>query len=185
MRGGVRDRDFRATGRDQLWVADITCVPTHAGFLYLAVVVDAWTRRVIGWSMANHLRTELVLTALEMALQQRRPVDVIHHSNQGFQYTSYAFGKRCRQAGVRPSMGSVGDAYDDAMCESFFATLECELLGRRRFRSQTEARMAIFDFVEGWYNPKRRHSALDYLSPLQFEQINPNARKRLTVHRSG
>ena len=127
---------------------------------------------MVGWSMAHHLRTELVLTALEMALQQRRPADVIHHSDQGCQYTSYAFGKRCRQAGVRPSMGSVGDAYDNAMCESFFATLECELLDRRRFRSQTEARMAIFDFVEGWYNPKRRHSALDYLSPLQFERIN-------------
>ncbi len=166
------DRDFTATGPDQLWVADITYVPTHAGFLYLAVVVDAWSRRVVGWSMAHHLRTELVLTALEMALQQRRPADVIHHSDQGCQYTSYAFGKRCRQAGVRPSMGSVGDAYDNAMCESFFATLECELLDRRRFRSQTEARMAIFDFVEGWYNPKRRHSALDYLSPLQFERIN-------------
>ena len=166
------DRDFRATGPDHLWVADITYVPTHAGFLYLAVVVDAWSRRVVGWSMANHLRAELVLTALEMALQQRRPVDVIHHSDQGCQYTSYAFGKRCRQAGVRPSMGSVGDAYDNALCESFFATLECELLDRRRFRSQTEARMAIFDFVEGWYNPKRRHSALGYLSPLQFERIN-------------
>jgi putative transposase len=166
------DRDFRATGPDQLWVADITYVPTHAGFLYLAVVVDAWSRRVVGWSMANHLRTELVLTALEMALQQRQPADVIHHSDQGCQYTSYAFGKRCRQAGVRPSMGSVGDAYDNALCESFFATLECELLDRRRFRSQTEARMAVFDFVEGWYNPKRRHSALDYFSPLEFERIN-------------
>ena len=147
------DRDFRATGPDQLWVADITYVPTHAGFLYLAVVVDAWSRRVVGWSMANHLRTELVLTALEMALQQRQPADVIHDSDQGCQYTSYAFGKRCRQAGVRPSMGSVGDAYDNALCESFFATLECELLDRRRVRSQTEARMAVFDFVEGWYNP--------------------------------
>ena len=166
------DRDFRATGPDQLWVADITYVPTHAGFLYLAVVVDAWSRRVVGWSMANHRRTELVLTALEMALQQRQPADVIHDSDQGCQYTSYAFGNRCRQAGVRPSMGSVGDAYDNALCESFFATLECELLDRRRFRSQTEARMAVFDFVEGWYNPKRRHSALDYFSPLEFERIN-------------
>ena len=134
--------------------------------------VQVGIRRVVGWSMANHLRTELVLTALEMALQQRQLVDVIHHSDQGCQYTSYAFGKRCRQAGVRPSMGSVGDAYDNALCESFFATLECELLDRRRFRSQTEARMAVFDFVEGWYNPKRRHSALHYFSPLEFERIN-------------
>ncbi|MDH4282003.1 MAG: integrase core domain-containing protein, partial [Myxococcales bacterium] len=101
-------------------------------------------------------------------------IEVLRRPVEFTQYTSYAFGKRCRQAGIRPSMGSVGDAYDNAMCESFFATLECELLDRRRFRSQTEARMAIFDFVEGWYNPKRRHSALDYLSPLQFERTNLN-----------
>ena len=173
--------------RAHLSGADITYVQTHAGLLYLAVVVDAWSRRVVGWSITNHLRTELVLTALEMALQQRLPADVIHHSDQGCQYTSYAFGKRCRQVGVRPSMGSVGDACDNAMRESFFATLQCELLDRRRFRPQTEARMAIFDFVEGWYNPKRRHSALDYISPLQFRtnQPQPHARKRLPVHRSG
>ena len=119
-------------------------MPTAAGFLYLAVVLDAWSRRVVGWAMTNHLRTELVLEALEMAVGQRRPKDVIHHSDQGSQYTSLAFGKRCREAGVRPSMGSVGDAYDDAMCESFFATLECELLERRRFASQAEARVACF-----------------------------------------
>ena len=136
------DRDFSASGPNQLWVADITFVPTMAGFLYLAVLLDAWSRRVVGWAMANHLRTELVLDALEMAVGQRRPKDVIHHSDQGSQYTSLAFGKRCREAGVRPSMGSVGDAYDNAMCESFFATLECELLERRRFTSQAEARTA-------------------------------------------
>lgn len=167
------DRDFSVTDRNQLWVADITYVPTNAGFLYLAVVLDAWSRRIVGWSMASHLRTELVLSAFEMALQQRKPAHVIHHSDQGCQYTSYAFGKRCRQAGVRPSMGSVGDCFDNAMCESFFATLECELLDRRRFRSQVEARMAVFDFIEGWYNPHRRHSAIDYHSPIHFETINP------------
>jgi putative transposase len=164
------DRDFTVAGPDRLWVADITYIPTHAGFLYLAVVLDAWSRRIVGWSMASHLRTELVLAAFEMALSQRRPDEVIHHSDQGCQYTSYAFGKRCREAGVKPSMGSVGDAYDNAMCESFFATLECELLDRRRFRSQVEARMAVFDFIEGWYNPHRRHSALNYLSPIVFEK---------------
>lgn len=164
------ERSFVAEGPDQLWVADITYIPTWAGFLYLAVVLDAWSRRVVGWAMASHLRTELVLDALNMALWQRRPEAVVHHSDQGCQYTSIAFGLRCREAGVRPSMGSVGDCYDNAMCESFFATLECELLDRRRFRMQAEARVAVFEFIEGWYNPHRRHSALGYLSPVNFEK---------------
>jgi len=164
------DRQFHAAGPDRLWVADITYVPTWAGFLYLAVVLDVWSRRVVGWAMETHLRTELVLAALDMAVAQRRPTEVIHHSDQGCQYTSIAFGSRCREAGVQPSMGSVGDAYDNAMCESFFATLECELLDRQRFRTPAEARLAVFDFIEGWYNPHRRHSALDYLSPLAYER---------------
>jgi putative transposase len=166
------ERDFAAGGPDRLWVADITYIPTWAGFLYLAVVVDAWSRRIVGWSMATHLRTELVLDALNMALWQRRPEEVIHHSDQGSQYTSIAFGLRCQEAGVRPSMGSVADCYDNAMCESFFATLECELLDRRRFRTQVEARMSVFDFIEGWYNPHRRHSSLDYASPIEYERKN-------------
>jgi len=166
------DRQFEVAGPDRLWVADITYVPTGAGFLYLAVVLDAWSRRVIGWAMASHLRTELVLAALDMALAQRRPTDVIHHSDHGCQYTSLAFGHRCRDAGVRPSMGSVGDAYDNAMCESFFATLECELLDRHRFPTHADARLAVFDFIEGWYNPSRRHSALEYLSPMIFERTH-------------
>jgi putative transposase len=164
------DRKFSADRPDQLWVADITYIPTWAGFLFLAVVLDAFSRRIVGWAMATHLRTELVLDALNMALGQRRPEAVIHHSDQGCQYTSIAFGTRCRQAGVRPSMGSVGDCYDNAMCESFFATLECELLERQRFTNQVEARMALFDFIEGWYNSRRRHSSLNYLSPLEFER---------------
>jgi putative transposase len=122
--------------------------------------------------METHLRTELVLEALNMAVGQRQPHGVVHHSDQGCQYTSIAFGKRCREAGVRPSMGSVGDCFDNALCESFFATLECELLDRRRFRTQAEARLAVFDFIEGWYNPQRRHSSLGYLSPLGFEQAH-------------
>jgi putative transposase len=165
------ERKFTAEGRDRLWVADITYIPTLAGFLYLAVVVDAWSRRVVGWSMAVHLRTELVLDALNMALGRRRPQGVIHHSDQGTQYTSLAFGQRCREAGVRPSMGSVGDCFDNALCESFFATLECELLDRRRFQNHTQARMAVFEFLESWYNLKRRHSALGYLSPAEFEKL--------------
>jgi len=162
-------RNFAAEGPNRLWVADITYIPTWAGFLYLAVVMDAWSRRVVGWAMETHLRTELVMQALNMALYQRRPSEVIHHSDQGCQYTSIAFGKRCQEAGVRPSMGSVGDAYDNALCESFFATLECELLDRHRFRTQVEARLAVFQFIEGWYNPHRLHSGLGYLSPIEFE----------------
>lgn len=175
-REGVRpapdlvDRNFTVDGPDQLWVADITYIPTWAGFLYLAVVLDAWSRRVVGWAMATHLRTRLVLDALDMALWQRRPESVIHHSDQGSQYTSLAFGLRCTEAGVRPSMGSVGDAYDNAMCESFFATLECELLDQHRFRAPTAAEPVVFEYIEGWYNPRRRHSALGYLSPIEFER---------------
>ena len=162
-------RDFRAQGPDQLWVADITYVPTWTRFLYVAVVLDAWSRRVVGWAFALHLRVELVLAALEMAIRRRQPSSVIHHSDRGSQYTAVAFGTRCRQAGVRPSMGSVGDAYDNAMCESFFATLECELLDRVRLRSPEEAEQAVFEFIEGWYNTHRRHSALNYNSPIEYE----------------
>jgi putative transposase len=164
------ERNFVAAAPDCLWVADITYIPTWAGFLYLAVVLDAFSRRIVGWAMATHLRTELVLEALNMAVGQRRPAAVIHHSDHGSQYTSIAFGQRCRDARVRPSMGSVGDCFDNAMCESFFATLECELLDRRHFKTQVEARMAVFDFIEGWYNPHRRHSAINYLSPVDYER---------------
>jgi putative transposase len=163
-------RAFTATGPNQLWVADITYIPTWAGVLYLAVVLDVWSRRIIGWAMATHLRTSLVVAALDMAIAQRRPQDVIHHSDQGCQYTAIEFGRRCREAHVRPSMGSVGDCYDNAMCESFFATLECELLDRVTLRTPAEARTAVFDFIEGWYNPTRRHSSLDYESPVTFER---------------
>lgn len=169
------ERDFSADAPDRLWVADITFVPTWTGFLFLAVVVDAYSRRVVGWSMANHMRTALVLDALNMALAQRRPTEaVIHHSDQGTQYTSIAFGKRCQAMNVRPSMGSVGDCYDNAMCESFFATLECELIDRSTFRTQAEARLAIFEFIEGWYNRHRRHSSLGYLSPQAYESESLN-----------
>jgi putative transposase len=163
------ERQFTAPAPNRLWVADITYIPTWAGFLYLAIVLDAFSRRVVGWAMATHLRTDLVLAALEMARVQRAPHGVILHSDHGCQYTSLAFGDRCRVLGVRPSRGTVGDCYDNALCESFFATLECELLDRRTFPSQAEARAAIFRFIEGWYNPRRRHSALGYRSPVAFE----------------
>jgi len=164
------DRNFYADAPNVLWVADITFVPTWAGFLYLAVVLDAFSRRVIGWAMGTRQRTQLVLDAMNMAVTQRKPDNVIHHSDQGSQYTSVAFGLRCKEMGVRPSMGSVGDCYDNAMCESFFATLECELLDRRKFKTKAEARVACFEFIEGWYNPSRRHSALGYKSPINYER---------------
>jgi putative transposase len=169
------DRNFSADAPDKLWVADITCVPTWSGFLFLAVVLDVFSRRVVGWAMATHLRTELVLDALEMAIHQRRPRAVIHHSDQGCQYTSIAFGRRCQEAGVRPSMGSVGDCFDNAMCESFNATLECELLVTRRFKNQHEASLAVFDFIEGWYNPHRRHTSIGNISPMEYERRNQAA----------
>jgi putative transposase len=164
------DRTFAADAPNVLWVADITYIPTWAGFLYLAVVLDVFSRRIVGWSMSTTLHTTVVLDALSMALTMRRQKGVIHHSDQGSQYTSIEFGNRCREAGVRPSMGSVGDAYDNAMAESFFATLECELLARSRFKTQAEARNAVFAFIEGFYNPRRRHSSLGYLSPAEFER---------------
>jgi putative transposase len=163
-------RAFTASGPNRLWVADITYIPTGSGTLYLAVVLDVWSRRIIGWAMATHLRTSLVVAALDMAILQRRPTAVIHHSDQGCQYTALEFGRRCREAHVQPSMGSVGDCYDNALCESFFATLECELLDRVPLRTPAEARTAVFDFIEGWYNPTRRHSSLDYVSPIDFER---------------
>lgn len=169
------ERNFIAKAPNEIWVADITYVPTWAGFLYLAIVLDVFSRRIVGWSMATYLKTQLVLDALEMAAMQRKPEGVIHHSDHGTQYTSIAFGKRCGEMGVRPSMGSVGDAYDNAMAESFFATLECELLNRRRFKTQTEARLAIFRFIEGWYNPHRRHSSLGNISPVGYEKLASTA----------
>ena len=164
------NRKFTADAPNKLWVADITYIPTLAGFLFLAVVLDVFSRRVVGWAMANHLKTELVLDALEMAVAQRRPEGVIHHSDQGTQYTSIAFGSRCQAAGIQPSMGSVGDCYDNAMCESFNATLECELLVKSRFKDRREAALAVFQFIEGWYNPHRRHTSIGMLSPAEYER---------------
>jgi putative transposase len=166
------ERQFTADGPNKLWVADITYIPTWVGFLYLAVVLDVWSRKIVGWMLSDSLETEVVMKALNQAIAQRKPEGVIHHSDQGCQYTSFAFGKRCKEAGVRPSMGSVGDAYDNAMCESFFATLEWELLKQRSFKTHAEARMAIFEFIEGWYNPRRRHSGLGRKSPVAFEAMH-------------
>ena len=164
-------RDFSSDAPNRLWVSDITYIPTLAGFLFLAVILDVFSRRVVGWSMATHMRSELVEGALDMAVQQRGAEGVIHHSDQGSQYTSFAFGKRCKAAGVDISMGSVGDCYDNALCESFFGTLECELLQVVRFDDPAQARAAVFAWIEGWYNTRRRHSAIGYLAPIEFERL--------------
>jgi putative transposase len=165
------ERSFRAPGPDQLWVADITYVPTWAGWAYLAIVLDVFSRRIVGWAMREHLRTELVTEALDMAIWSRCPSGgLIHHSDRGCQYTSYVFGRRCEDAGIVPSMGSVGDAYDNAMAESFFATLEKELLASRSFHNRTQARIAVFDYIEVFYNRERLHSSIGNLSPAEFER---------------
>ncbi len=176
-------REFTASGPNQLWVADITYVPTWAGFIFLAIVLDVWSRRIVGWAIGEQMTADLVLAALNMALQQRRPREVIHHSDQGSQYTSIAFGERCQKMGVRPSMGSVGDAYDNAMAESFFASLECELIDRRSWQTKTEARLALFTYIEGWYNPRRRHSALSYQSPVSFESNHTDIERKQRPNR--
>lgn len=163
-------RQFVATELNQLWVADMTYLPTWMGFLYLAVVIDVDSRKVVGWSFGEQMTADLVINALNMACEQRRPQGVIHHSDQGSQYTSLAFGKRCEEMKVKPSMGTVGDAYDNAMAESFFASLECELIDRRSWKTKTEARLAVFTWIEAWYNPHRLHSGIGYLSPLEFEK---------------
>ena len=167
------ERDFTAAAPDQKWFADLTYVPTWEGFLYLAVVMDAFSRRIVGWSMRDDMKAELVVDALGMALTLRRPEregGLIHHSDRGGQYTSLAVGRTLRESGIAASMGSRGDAYDNAACESVMSTIKCELVNRRSFKSRDEARMACFDYIECFYNPRRRHSALGYLSPLEFER---------------
>jgi putative transposase len=166
------NRQFSVDGPDRLWVSDITEHPTATGKVYLAVVLDAWSRRVIGWSIADHIRAELVVDALQMAVWRRRPParQVVHHSDHGSQYTSWAFGRRLRAAGVLGSMGSIGDAYDNAMAESFFSTLQRELLDQRpRWESRQQLALAVFEWIEGWYNPRRRHTSVGDLSPIDYE----------------
>lgn len=163
-------RRFEASAPNRLWVADITYVPTGEGFLYLATVLDVFSRKVVGWAMGARQTAALVQSALDMALQVRSASGVVFHSDRGSQYTSLAFTRRCQQAGLLQSMGSAGDCYDNAMAESFFATVECELLQRTSFASREEAKNAIFRFLEGFYNRRRRHSALGYLSPVAFER---------------
>jgi putative transposase len=156
-------------------VADITQQRTGEGWLYVAVVLDCFSRRIVGWSMAEHLRTELVLDALDMAIAQRQPgAGLVHHTDHGCQYTSLAFGRRLQQAGLVASIGTIGDALDNAVAESFFATLECELLDRYDWPTRQALRTAVFDFIEVFYNRQRRHSTLAYQTPLDYEHQHPS-----------
>jgi putative transposase len=165
------NRQFQATAPNQLWMADLTYISTSEGWLYLAVIIDAYSRYVVGWSMADHMRSELVLDALNLALWRRQPgFGMIHHSDRGSQYTSLIVGERLREAGIMSSMGSAGDCYDNALVESFFATLKTELVHRHRWRTRNQASSAIFDYIERWYNQQRRHSALQYVSPVEYER---------------
>jgi putative transposase len=165
-------RNFSSEMLDRLWVADITYVRSREGFVYLAFILDVCSRRVVGWSMATHLRTELVVDALQMAIARRKPAPgLVHHSDRGVQYTSLSFGKRLEEARLVPSMGRVGSAYDNALAESFVATLKTELLYRSSWPTRQAARTVIFEYIEGFYNTRRRHSALGYLSPAEFEEV--------------
>lgn len=170
-------RDFSPPAPNVLWVSDITYLRTWEGWLYLAVVLDCFSRRIVGWALEDHLRGELVVDALEQAQQRRRPDrGLVHHSDQGSQYVSLAFGRRCRLAGIEQSMGGRGSAYDNAVCESFFKTLKSDLVDRHSWPSKAELRTTVFDYIECFYNPRRRHSSLDYLSPAEYEMINNTAR---------
>ena len=163
-------RDFAAAAPNRCWVADITYLRTWEGWLYLVAVQDLYSRRIVGWSMADHMRTELVTDALQMALARRRPgPGLIWHSDQGGQFVSLAFGQQARAAGIAQSMGSKGDCFDNAVAESFFATLKKELVHRRSWPTRAELRTAVFDYIEVFYNRERRHSTLGQLSPVDYE----------------
>ena len=167
------NREFTVHAPNRLWVTDITEHPTEEGTLYCAAVLDAYARRVVGWSMADHIRTDLVLDALGMAIVRRSPAEdeTILHSDHGTQYTPWAFGQRLRKAGLLGSMGSVGDCYDNAMMESFWGTLQLEVLDTKKWRTRDELANAIFEWIECWYNPIRRHSSIGMHSPVDFENL--------------
>lgn len=164
------ERHFEADRPNALWLADVTYVHTDEGFLYVAAVLDVFSRLIVGWAMQARVSSALVLAALQMAYAQRGPREVIHHSDHGSEFTAVSFGARLKKLGIRLSMGSKGDCYDNAMMESFWASLECEVLDRNRFQTREHARKAIFSWIEGWYNTHRRHSGLNYLSPREFER---------------
>jgi putative transposase len=164
-------RNFAATEVDRVWVADITYVATAEGFLYLAFILDVHSRHIVGWAMESHLRTELVVDALQMAVWRRKPAPgLVHHSDQGVQYTALSFSERLREVGITPSMGRTGSALDNAMAESFVSTLKAELVSNLEFPTRQAAKTAIFEYLETFYNTRRLHSSLGYMSPADFEE---------------
>jgi putative transposase len=170
------ERDFNPTAPNRLWCADITYLPTWEGWLYLASVLDCFSRLIVGWCMLSHMRLELVERALEMAVARRRPdPGLVHHSDHGSQYTAVIFGQRCEQLGIDVSMGSIGDCYDNAVCEAFHSTLKRELVHRRPWPTRAELKTAVFAYIEGFYNTRRRHSTLNYYSPVAFETLHATA----------
>lgn len=175
-------RDFTVTEPDRLWVGDITFIPTWEGWLYLASLLDVASRRVVGWAMADHLRTDLPLAALQMALTSRRPAPgLIQHTDRGSQYTASAYQHVVADAAIMPSMSRAGDCYDNAMAESFLATLKGELICRQPWPSKRLARQAIFEWIEVFYNRQRRHSALGYVSPVVFEEQHAERGQEVAV----
>lgn len=167
------ERRFAADRPNRLWITDITEHPTQEGKLYCAAVMDAYSRKIVGWSIAGHMRTELVTDALGMAIVRRRPEPGgIVHSDHGSQYTSWAFGQRLRNAGLLASMGTIGDCYDNAMMESFWGTMQLEVLDRKPWETRDELANAIFEWIECWYNPQRRHSSIGMHSPVTFEGLH-------------
>jgi len=168
------ERDFNPDAPDRLWCADITLLASWEGWLYLASVIDCFSRLIVGWAMLSHMRLELVEQALRMAVARRRPTPgLIHHSDHGSQYTAVIFGHRCELLGIDISMGSIGDCYDNAVCEAFHATLKRELVHRRPWPTRANLKTAVFEYIEGFYNTKRRHSTLGYRSPAQHDRLGP------------
>ena len=174
MSDDLVNRAFDPEGPDRLWVMDVTEHRTGTGKVYLAVVVDAWSRMVVGWSIADHMRAELVADAVQMAVWRRRPPkdQTMAHSDHGGAYTSWLFGTRLRNAGLLGSMGTVGDCFDNSVAEAFFSSLQRELLDQHQWHTREDLALAMFDWIETWYNPRRRHSYNSGYSPADYERLN-------------
>lgn len=180
------ERRFTADAPNRLWVADFTYILTAQGVLYLATVLDVFSRKIVGWAMSDRMTTDLVLSAFEMGLWRREVTreELVHHSDKGSQYTALRFTQRLADAGVAPSTGSVGDSFDNAMAESLFSTIKTELIYRQRWGTRHDAELAVFAWIEGWYNPTRIQAALGMLSPDEFEVLHRTGHSPVEHHES-